>query len=122
MITVKEVKSLGTEVIERDYTDDELLETFGDDEFNVVAPLVRRAQKAEAEVEKLRGAIRQYGLTVMQTSGEWSLHDVSEVGRIEEEKTLAVVNRNIELEVEVEQLRRIVDSYSAINKSLGNYS
>lgn len=51
------------------------------------------------EAEKLREAIRAAGFAVMETSGPWSIHDVSERGKAEEAKSLEVATRNVELEM-----------------------
>jgi hypothetical protein len=66
---------------------------------------IRRAQAAEAEVARLREAIRVAGFAVMETSGAWSIHDVSERGKAEEELSLRVATENAELSAEAAQLR-----------------
>lgn len=58
----------------------------------------RRIEELEAEVAKLRGAIRQYGLQVCQTSGDWSLHDTSHLAEQEQARTAQVIHENIDLE------------------------
>ena len=50
------------------------------------------------ERDRLRSAIKRAGFGVCQTSGDWSIHDVSELGKAEESRTLEVINQNIELE------------------------
>lgn len=55
--------------------------------------------------QKLRAAIVRAGFAVMETSGDWSIHDVSERGKAEEERSLEVATRNVELEIEIERLR-----------------
>ena len=62
--------------------------------------------RAAMVLEKLAGAIRDYGLTVMQTTGVWSLHDTSKLGELRDERELEVINRSIDLEVENERLKR----------------
>lgn len=56
------------------------------------------------EAVKLREAIRDAGFTVMQTSGRWSIHDVSELGIAEQEKTKEIICENIDLEIKVKRL------------------
>ncbi len=57
----------------------------------------RERDEARAEVAKLRDAIRRAGFCVMQTSGEWSIHDVSELEKKELERTNQVIDENIDL-------------------------
>ena len=60
-ITVLERKPVETELVEREYTYEELLELFPDGGESIVNPLVRRCQEYEAEIEQLRGlAIRAW--------------------------------------------------------------
>lgn len=54
---VREWQSTGGAWVEREYTDDEILDLFPDDEGSLVNRLLRRAQKAEAEVERLRAEL-----------------------------------------------------------------
>ena len=63
------------------------------------------AAVAQKEVANLRAAITAAGFAVMQTSGAWSIHDVSEHGKTEEAKSLEVASQNVWLEVENERLR-----------------
>lgn len=70
--------------------------------------LRQQLAEAQAREEKLRGAIRDYGLTVMQTSGAWSLHDTSQLGQARDAKELEVATRNVELEVENSRLREMI--------------
>lgn len=57
-----------------------------------------RERKAwQNEAAKLRDAIRRYGLSVMQTSGDWSLHDMGVVAAAEQARVDAIVNQNIDL-------------------------
>lgn len=59
----------------------------------------------EAERDKLRDAIRRAGFSVCQTSGDWTIHDVSELGKREQEKTAEVIVENMELSIENQKLR-----------------
>lgn len=61
-----------------------------------------------SEAEKLREAIRDAGFSVMQTSGRWSIHDVSELAKAEQAKTDEVIRQNIDLEIKVKQLESAV--------------
>lgn len=75
-----------------------------------------REQRAEinrllARLAKLRDAVRRAGFAVCQTSGDWTIHDVSELGKAEEARTLEVVNRNVDLEVENQRLQGILDAF-----------
>ena len=53
-ITVLERKPVETELVEREYTYEELLELFPDGGESIVNPLVRRCQEYEAEIEQLQ--------------------------------------------------------------------
>ncbi len=55
-----------------------------------------------AENAKLRDAIKRAGFGLMQTSGHWSIHDVSQLARQDQEKTVEVINQNIELRAAIE--------------------
>ncbi len=59
----------------------------------------------DSEITQLRSAIRDAGFEVCQTSGAWTLHDVSEYGKAEEEKSFAVATRNVDLEIEIKRLQ-----------------
>jgi hypothetical protein len=74
-----------------------------------------------AENEKLRTAIKDAGFSVMETSGNWSIHDVSEAARVEDERTLDVVNRNIELEVENTELRKTIARWERLTSRKGGF-
>lgn len=56
--------------------------------------------QADEEIKKLYDAIRSAGFVVCQTSGEWTLHDVTEQGKVEQERCLEVANKNVDLEIE----------------------
>ena len=56
--------------------------------------------ETEWERNRLRRAIRDSGYAVMRTSGGWSLHDVSEAAVREQERTLEVINENLDLRSE----------------------
>ncbi len=62
----------------------------------------------EAERDKLRAAIQKAGFSVMETSGEWSIHDVSELAQkraaADDAKTTTVINENIKLLQQVQRL------------------
>ena len=53
-ITVLERKPVETELVEREYTYEELLELFPDGGESIVNPLVRRCQEYEAVIERLQ--------------------------------------------------------------------
>lgn len=55
--------------------------------------------------DKLKQAVTDYGLSVMQTSGKWSLHETNEAGREREQYELKIVNDLVDLEIEVVNLR-----------------
>ena len=63
---------------------------------------------AVSEADKLREAIRDAGFSVMRTSGRWSIHDVSELGKAEQAKTDEVLRENIDLEIRVKQLESAI--------------
>lgn len=67
--------------------------------------LRKSAEMSRAEIANLRGAIKRAGFEVMQTSGDWSLYDVSEKAKAAEAKELEVVNANVELEVKIAGLQ-----------------
>lgn len=58
-----------------------------------------------AERDLLRDAIITAGFSVMQTSGAWSIHDVSERAKQLEEDDFKRATRNVELEIENDRLR-----------------
>ena len=58
-ITVLERKPVETELVEREYTYEELLEMFPDGGESIVNPLVRRCQEYEAEIEQLQNENRR---------------------------------------------------------------
>lgn len=60
------------------------------------------------EVAKLRAAIKAAGFSVMETSGEWSIFDVSEAGKAADAKCLEVAMRNVELEQENKRLHALI--------------
>ena len=53
-ITVLERKPVETELVEREYTYEELIELFPDGGESIVNPLVRRCQEYEEEIERLK--------------------------------------------------------------------
>ena len=57
-ITVLERKPVETELVEREYTYEELLELFPDGGESIVNPLVRRCQEYEAEIERNRATLK----------------------------------------------------------------
>lgn len=59
---------------------------------------------------KLRDAVREAGLSVMETSGKWSIHGVREHDKLMEAEDLATVMWATELQAENEQLRKDVDA------------
>ena len=64
----------------------------------------RQIEKLTAEVTKLREAICGYGLTICQTSGDWTLHDLSPAAEQEAAKTAAVISENIDLLLKVQNM------------------
>ena len=58
-ITVLKRKPVETELVEREYTYEELLELFPDGGESIVNPLVRRCQEYEAAIERLQNENRQ---------------------------------------------------------------
>ena len=61
-----------------------------------------------SEAQKLREAIRDAGFSVMQTSGRWSIHDVSKLADAEREKTNQVISENIDLEIKVSKFEAAI--------------
>jgi len=61
-----------------------------------------------SEAEKLREAIRDAGFSVMQTSGRWSIHDVSKLAEAEQEKTNQIIGENIDLGIKVKHLETTI--------------
>jgi len=53
-VTVNEAEATGYRHVERWYSDDEILVLFPDGDGSLVNPLLRRAQAAEAELDRLR--------------------------------------------------------------------
>lgn len=62
------------------------------------------ARVSSEELQKLRGAVRDAGFSVMQTSGKWSLHYCSEAAKKAEEVEGRLISRNIDLERRVREL------------------
>lgn len=62
--------------------------------------------KLKADVERLRSAIRRAGFAVMETSSDWSIHDISELAKNDEKRTAEIIIRNLELEAEVKQAKQ----------------
>lgn len=56
------------------------------------------------EVTQLRGAIARAGFAVMQTSGDWTIHDISKAHERDQKRTDAVISDNIDLKVQVREL------------------
>jgi len=70
-VTVSETEYTSRRDVERFYSDDEIAELFPDGDGSLVAPLLRRAQAAEADVERLRAVIEAYQqLTVAYRLGK----------------------------------------------------
>lgn len=59
-VTIKEPVEQPARYRDRFYSDEEILELFPDGNGSVVNPLLRRAQKAEAEIERLRAELDAY--------------------------------------------------------------
>jgi hypothetical protein len=69
---------------------------------------------ARRENTKLRKAVRAAGFAVMQTSGDWSIHDVSEKAEhrcVEEDR---IINENINLIREVKRLTKLVEKMEQV--------
>ena len=64
------------------------------------------------EVGKLRDAIRRAGFGVCETSGNWTIHDVSEHGKREEERHLRTINENVDLTVKLSKINEGVEAAS----------
>lgn len=62
------------------------------------------------ELQKLHAAVTKAGFGILQASGEWSIHDVSEEGKRSDEESLAVATRNVELEVDFQAAQAEVES------------
>lgn len=67
-------------------------------------PLAAACEALLAERDKLRDAICDADFVVMETSGKWSIHDVSEKAKADDERTAEVIMRNIDLERRVAEL------------------
>lgn len=90
-------------------------------------------QKRVEENDNLRAAIKRAGFSVMQTSGDWSICDVSEYGKQQEAKTLEVATENVDLKVALKKCRDFLENgvrcstsrselMSEINEALGDES
>ncbi len=75
-------------------------------EFPPAVPLF--AHYLKEELDKLRQAVADAGLSVMQTSGKWSLHDVSgkfaTQARYDDDKTTEIIMENIELKKKLREM------------------
>lgn len=67
---------------------------------------------AAEENRKLREAIRDAGFAVMQTSGKWSIHCVTEKARRAEEVEDRLISSNLDLELQVQELKAEVNRLS----------
>jgi len=76
--------------------------------FNCCADEPATVPPDRSEAEKLREAIRDAGFSVMQTSGRWSIHDVSKLAEIEQAKTNEIIGQNIDLEIKVKKLEATI--------------
>lgn len=66
--------------------------------------------EGEATAEaKLREAIRDAGFAVMETSGKWSIHCVTDAAKQAEEVEYRLINENIDLTEQVRLLRDTCD-------------
>ncbi len=63
---------------------------------------------ARTERNRLREAISDAGFSVMQTSGRWSIHDVSRLAEAEQAKTNEIIGQNIDLEIKVKKLEATI--------------
>jgi hypothetical protein len=63
---------------------------------------------ARTERNRLREAISDAGFSVMQTSGRWSIHDVSKFAEAEQAKTDEIIGQNIDLEIKVKKLEATI--------------
>ena len=64
---VREYESLGHKLVEREYSDEEILDLFPDGDGSLVNPLLRRAQRAEDDIKQLRTAINSIKITTVRT-------------------------------------------------------
>ena len=78
---------------------------------------------ARTERNRLREAISDAGFSVMQTSGRWSIHDVSELAKAEQAKTDEIISQNIDLEIKVKKLETTIketcDVFKAADAMIG---
>ena len=88
MTRVKERELTASRWVVRDYSDEEILEIFPEEGESLVNALLRRAQKAEAEVARLREALKPFAAAFKSDypSGLISLHDLRMAARALEEK------------------------------------
>lgn len=80
-----------------------------------IEKILREKKKPEDRITAIRGerdrlkeAVKDAGFSVMRTSGKWSIHDVSEKAKVEEEQTANVIAENIDLQIEVKRLKEAV--------------
>lgn len=74
------------------------------------------------ERDKLRTAIRNAGFSVMETSGDWSIHDVGEHAKRDEERTTEIIARNADLEAENARLRSLLERCRSVVKPFDSFS
>lgn len=72
---------------------------------------------ARTERNRLREAISDAGFSVMQTSGRWSIHDVSKLAEIEQAKTNEIIGQNIDLEIKVKKLEATINEACEVFKT-----
>ncbi len=72
------------------------------------------------ERDQLRTAIRLAGFAVMETSGQWSIHDVSRLGLLDEERTGEVISQNVTLRLGLKRaLEALVQARPAVSARSG---
>ena len=65
--------------------------------------------EAEDRYTKLRDACTRAGFGIMETSGQWSLHDVSPRAKELDQKTLDIINENCDLTARLTELEAITE-------------
>ena len=69
---------------------------------------------AKEEVAKIRAAIKRAGFAVMQTSGDWSIHDVSAKAKIDEERETRLISEHLDMLLMLKAL--VPEQYGCLKK------
>lgn len=70
--------------------------------------------KPHDDMAKMRAAVVDAGFGIMQTSGKWSIHDVSEAAKAEDERITKMITDNICMEKQLRDARVLAEIISGM--------